>query len=304
MASREAGWEAARVALRAKAAAAWWKWVAAGAKLEVYEELLTMAERRATALSLEVEKGQRARIDLVDNQRVLSERRAEVARARGDMERAALGLSLYYRDAAGQPVVPNRSDLPELRPVEVEAVGGVEQALSRPDLQAARADLEKQRAAVRGARNQLLPELAASAEGATPVQGGPSETVVGVKVDVPLALRKGRGELRQERAREAARSERLRADTDRALAELEAAQVALQAAGERVLAAGEALEHAREVAALERRRFELGGSELFTLLQREERVAKAGLELADARLAHGIALAEWDRVRGVAGDAP
>lgn len=293
------GYRAARIALRAKASAAYWYWVAAGAELQVYEELLQVARTRRDALELQVERGQRAQIDLLDNERVLFERQSAAAGARGKLERAAVELALYYRDGEGSPVVLDRSELPtELAARVVDLPESLEAARERPDVREARARVQAQESGVRGARNGQLPKLDASVEQSVPLIEGDAETIAGLSLELPFLLRQGRGKLAEQRAKQEILEQELRGLEDRAYAEIEAAMIGVRVAEQQLQAVSEALVRAREVARLERRRFELGGAELFTLVQREERVAKDGLALAAAQRDRGLAQAELERALG------
>lgn len=269
--------------IRRKAEESWWKWVAAGAKLGVAERQLELAVNRNAALVVEVERGARAPIAQLDNERVLFERRADIARAKQDLAVAAVRLSLWYRDGAGEPVVPTEEQLPLLAAPEATAVDNA-QALSRPDVVEARAELERAEVGAAGAGNQLLPKLDGKVMTRQDLTDEPQEWIVGAAVEVPLLLRKGRGTLAAATAAEVAADQAVRALEDQALAELEAARLVRDAAAERLLWASRSEERAEEVLRLERRSWELGASDLFVLLQREEKLAKASKDRIEAEV--------------------
>ena len=92
--------------------------------------------------------------------------------------------------------------------------------------------------------------------------------------------------------------DQLRRLRDQANAEVRAAHAQLRAAERRVDLTDKGRARAEQVAAMERRRFELGSAELFTVLLREEKVAKARKAAVDAVLASRLAEAELVRASG------
>ena len=109
----------------------------AGLRLRAYRDLLQLSESRRGGLTRQVELGARPDILLAENDQNVVRRRALVVRAEGDFQAAANALSLYYRDAEGNPVQVG----PERLPGGAEALSGVAVAARqnfeqrRPDLQ-------------------------------------------------------------------------------------------------------------------------------------------------------------------------
>lgn len=285
-----------RQRLLGKAAMTYWKWVASGEKLALTEELLTLAEARQSGIEAQVRQGGLPELEAVDNRRVVLTRRAEVQRAEQDLVRAAVALSLYYRDDALNTMVPERDQLPGPTPQPlkntVDETTLIESAWrNRPDLAVLRAltsvaQVERQRA-----WSTVLPELDGSAmlsqdqgDGYNDKLGKP-EVIVGLNLEVPLLARKGRGEL----SRTAAALTRLEAETRR-LRDLVSAEV-IEASRTRTIAQTEwtlaldAMTQASRVADMERRAFQLGASDIFKVTKREETVAKARKAEIEARLA-------------------
>lgn len=281
--------------LKLKAGESYLKWFAMGRALQLAEDQLTLAERRAAALTRQVEEGSRSQLDLLDNERVLELRRAKRADARRKLEQAAIALSWFSRDAESRPQIPLPEDLPKAWPDVVAA----DTPTSRPDLQVRQTQLELTRLERRTAANRLLPSVDLVGEAAIPLDGEVVESRLGVAIDAPLTFRR---ELNDRRAAEArvARSEAdvraLQEGIEQQIASADAAVRGLQA---RVEAARRAAQRAEEVLELERRRFQLGGSDLFQLLQREGGVAKARQERIEAELDWRLAELRRAAVRGV-----
>ena len=55
-------------------------------------------------------------IEQIENQRAILKRRGAVIKARRELQKEALKLSLYYRDADGQPLVPSVDRVPAALP--------------------------------------------------------------------------------------------------------------------------------------------------------------------------------------------
>jgi len=105
-----------------------------------------------------------------------------------------------------------------------------------------------------------------------------------VTVSSPLWLRKERGAAAAASADLRQAEEALRGLRDQARADVLAAHAVRDTARERLAATRAAAERASEVVELERRRFELGGGDLFQLLLRESNLAKSRKAVVDAEL--------------------
>ena len=297
MRAAQAGKQAALVdvqrKLRLVAAKRYWAWVAACQALEVAERQLELAQKRNAAFQREVEVGSRAQLDLLDNERALLERQSELAYAQQKVHLSALDLSLLLRDGAGAPRVPARDEAPEhwpaLMPLPSEARDLT--ALSwRPDRSKLAAELQQATVEERRAQNGVLPKLNVSATSIQPLQDGePTELVGGVSFEAPVAFRESVGERRAATARVAAAREELRALDDQIRVEIDGALETRRLAEVRADAARLAAQRAEQVLQMERRRFELGGSDLFKLLLREEYLGKAQKTAVEAEYALRVA---------------
>lgn len=280
----EAARDDTRQRLLGKAAATYWKWVAAGEKLALSAELLALAEARQTGLVRQVEEGALPALEALDNERVVWSRRAELAAAEQDLTQAAVALSLYYRDADQLPVVPSADDLPGPAPspvalsrpegVLVERAWQVRPELTVLDALRTAAQVERQRAV-----STLLPQLDGTVawsedQGDATDKLAKPEVAVGLALKVPLALRKGRGEL----ARSTAALDRLDAERrllrDSIAAEVQEVHRTRALVQQRWEQSVAAVDRAETVAELERRAFQLGASDIFKVTKREETLAK------------------------------
>ncbi|MEO0754122.1 MAG: TolC family protein, partial [Pseudomonadota bacterium] len=104
------------VGIQRAALVGYWNWIASGEVVDVFRSLLKRAEDRQDALTRQFEQGAVAEIMLLENQRVVTNRQAQLARARQDFAIASNDLSLFWRDAAGGTLVPKPSQRPVSQP--------------------------------------------------------------------------------------------------------------------------------------------------------------------------------------------
>ncbi|NVI97132.1 TolC family protein [Myxococcus sp. AM009] len=271
----------------------YWEWVAAGRRYAVATELRRMAQARDAQLIERVQSGDLAAFEQVDNQRALVQRDGQVVAAERLLQQSAMELSLFLRDAEGQPVLPRPAWLPPGFPIPVaaeEAVGplALEDVLERrPDVQRLELSRQQQRVEHQLARNQRAPAVdvsvaAAKDLGAGSLKRDKPELEVGLLLDIPTFNRGATGRALQVEAGLARLEAQLRLQKDRARVEVRDALSALEAARERVTVARRELTLAREIERSERTRFELGESTLLFVNLREQTSAEAAVREVDA----------------------
>jgi outer membrane protein TolC len=288
---------------------AYWRWVAAGEEIRVFEELLEIAEARQIGLAREVGEGARARIALTENEQNLLRRRTLLEQARRDFQTASNSLGYYLRGSDGQMVVPTREMLPDLARMkavaspEVLATTPVAEVIrNRPELQTFQLALERANNKVALRQNDLQPSLNASVELSRDFgqigPGGPgfdsTDTVVGVTFSVPLQRRTARGavqraeaELRETELRQRRIADQITTDVSNILANLGAAIKLADLADAEV-------KQANQMVQAERTRFRLGAGEFFLVNAREETAANARISAIRAQLAGRLAEASYN----------
>lgn len=311
--SAERELDARRLRVRLAATEAYTRWVAAGLKAQIAQDLADLAETRDAQLASRVAAGLVPAIELLENRRAVLERRVALVAATRALERAAIQLSLYLRDEDGiprvvaHPRVPPALSVPDARPLD-EASAVAAALAVRPDLARLRAQIESAGVAVALAENQVLPRLDVTVSGSGDLgstvdasrayqYGRPSGEVTAT-LQFPLALREGRGRLETAQADRRALEAEAELARDTIAIEVRDALSALAAADASVRLARESADVAEAVAAAERARFDAGATTLFVVNQRETGAAQARSSLVDARAELLLAHALYDAVVG------
>lgn len=302
--------EAKRLELQLKAAKAYWSWVGAHLRLVVIDDLVALAERRQTGLRRLVDAGAVPEIEAIDNERSIAERQLGRVEAQRQLDTAAVELSLYWRDDDGQPRIPPRESAPTMLPPPppLPAVAPdqlVADAMQRrPELAAIEQEQRIAELEVQWARNQRAPDVSVQAYvardfGTGPESLLPTELALSLMVEVPIPLRKARGQL----AAAQAEVGRIRAERrllgDGVTAQLRTADLSLRAALEQLQLAERQAALAEQVAAAERRRLELGSSNVLTVNLREQGSASAATKSIDAAIKSHMAHAEHQVAQGL-----
>jgi cobalt-zinc-cadmium efflux system outer membrane protein len=295
--------------LELAAASAYWKWVSAGQKLGVTRALVRLAEERDAQLRRRLAAGSIAEFDVTDNERILLERRALLVAAERAFQQAAFELSLFLRDAKGRSVVPEPSRLPpdqssiqERDPVDELVMERV--LMCHPDVRRARAEIEAAEVDITLTRNQLAPEIRGLFEYSRDLgelTGTDLDFTLpgnvfkaGIELSMPLPFRTERGRLGVARAEVAQNRAELRFLEDQLSARVRDAASAVRAAEERVELTARVVGTAAELAEGERRRFEVGSSNLIFVNLREQQAAMARMELIEAMAISEVERTRWD----------
>lgn len=307
-ATREAA--AKQLELQLSAARAYWAWVGASQRLRIVEGVLQLAERRQAGLSRMAETGAVPAIEVIDNERSIADRSLERVEARRRLDAAAVALSLYYRDPEGRPVVPAPAQAPASLPPPPPAPATAPEALvadtltRRPELAAIEQEQAVAELELRWARNQRAPDVAVQAYvardfGPGPAYLLPTELALSLAVELPVPLRKARGQLAAAEAELSRVKAQRRLLGDEVTAELQAADIALRAALEQLRLAERQASLAEQVAAAERRRLELGATNILTVNLREQSAAEAATKAIDAGVRSHVAHAEHRVAQGL-----
>ncbi|ODT01584.1 MAG: transporter [Erythrobacter sp. SCN 62-14] len=296
--------------VQAEALRAYWRWVAAGEEVRVFEELLEIAEARQVGLARGVREGATAEIALTENEQNLLRRRTLLEEARRNFETAANSLSFFLRDSSGQMIVPRRAQIPSLQQIarlpttdELLAAPRNEVLERRPELRTLRLASERAANRIELRRNDLQPSLQGRAEVRQSFGDGPvgmatfdsaTDTLVGLTFSVPLQRREARGrlaraeaELRELELRERRIADQIEVEIDNILATLNAAIRVSSLAQDEV-------RQATTMVQAERTRFRLGAGDFFLVNLREEAAADAQVRAIRAELSGRLAAANYN----------
>lgn len=293
-----------------QALSAYWRWVAAGHKLQIYANLLELAITRQEGLEKQVQSGARAAIFLTENQQNITRRRIFKRQAERDFAAIEAQLALYYRGDDGDMVEPGQDRLPQV-PVMDGIVAGwmVASAADLPDILRQRPDLgvlttaiERARGRIALAENDLKPRLDFSFEASNDFgdigEGGPSrdgaETIVGLRFSVPLERRQAKGRIASAEAEAQAIGQQARLLEDQIAVEIQTILIDLTTASDLLKLAALDVSQADIMKNAEQRRFAQGASDFFLVNVREETAADARIRYIDAELVGHLSRADYD----------
>lgn len=276
-------------------------WVAAGLRVAAYRQLLALAQDRDAALRRQAREGAAPAIAATENRQAILRRQALVDDAERALSVAATRLSLYWRGENGQPQTPAPARLPaRIEPVAIAPLRASGVAPERPDVAAVDLKIAQARERLDQGRNALLPRLDLKLEASQDLgawgEGGSSrsgtETKVGVTFSVPLQQRGALGKLAETEASIAALEAQRRRITEDIGVQLAAVSTDVSAAARLLALAREEAAQAELLASAERRRMQLGSSDLLRVNLREEAAADARVRVVDAALRQALAHAE------------
>ncbi|MFZ8931130.1 MAG: TolC family protein [Pseudomonadales bacterium] len=283
---------------------AYWRWVAAGRKLTIFEKLLAIAEERDRAFRAQSAVGDIAEIAVVENQQNLLKRRQLARRAARDFTLAATDLSFFLRDDKGamQPVEaaalppafpPIEGTEAKLPPARLAAI--IE---ATPTLQALAQKAQRLRLKRNLAQNDLRPELDFSLKLAKDLGQGPrtlngNDVITGFEFSLPLQRRKARGAQEEAEAALQAVTFRQARETDGLRLAILRLQETVAAAADFAALADQEADAAETLEAAEWVKFREGASSFFILNAREENTADARVRALDAQLAFQQAVADF-----------
>lgn len=290
------------------AAISYWNWVAAGQNVRVNDELLKIAMDRTEGLRKRVDRGDAPAIELTDNERLIVSRRTKLIDAQRKFQQSAYKLSLFLRDESGNPRIIDANRLPPRFPDEDDPSlrnldADIQLAISnRPELRALAIVREQLNIDLANAQNLCLPQVDAVLVGSQDVGApakkklddkGPFELEGGFVASVPLQRRKAQGKSQAVEGKLAQLQAKTQFTQEKIVAEVQSARVALVAAYQQLTQARQALDLARQMEAAERRKFDLGDSNLLLVNLREQATADAAVTEVEAQLNYFNAQADY-----------
>ncbi|MFU7559821.1 TolC family protein [Roseiconus sp. JC912] len=285
---------------------AYWGWVTSGAVLEAQQELLALAEVRSKQITAGVEAGKFKRVDLIFNEQLIAERKAEVLKAEQKYRSSSIKLSLYLRDSTGNPLVPEDEWLPHQFPsiqsdLQVNLQNELVSAFSRrPEPQILNFQLQQVHWDRRLACNDMLPTLdfvsQASQDVGPPASSkddkGDFELVIGIQSEVPIQRRKARGKIQSTSAKMRQLNEKIRLVRDKIATEIAIANNRLNLSAQVVEQRETAFRSALDTLTRYRIGFEQGYIDLIYLNLLETKANETEIKLVEAQQDWFLALSE------------
>lgn len=275
------------------AALGYWSWLAAVEKQRSYEALLAAVRERDSAIMARVKRGELPRIDHIDNQRILMQRQAQLEKARLEVQKAALNLSLFYRDENGLPRKMEIGEAPAwLKPLEGDSAKETKNLRANLAQHPVVMQLEqamKQRSVDRKlTKYGLLPALNLSLSqsqymGELPTARDQAyESAIGLNLTFPLLNREARGGAEAARLEEAAAESRLVLARQKLDVEFDESLLESETANQIYKLIFNEAQFASQVELAERKRFKQGDSALINVNMREQDAILARIRAIDA----------------------
>lgn len=290
-----------KIATQRAAMIAYYEWIAASQILAIQQELTDLAKERQKALKKKHEHGDIAAITVTENEQYLFRREGQLNDAQRLYRNAAVNLSLYWRDAEGNPIVPQgigSKDFPVLAggAAVVAKAEAAELYRIRPELKLIEAEIETQKNEMRAGENSLLPRTDIMLRSAQDMGSGSfsrdeAEHVVGLNISIPLQRRFGEGRVSKARAKLRALEQEQRFMRDQIAQQLQYLENDLHAAERYIDWSAKEVEVANKMQTSESQLFASGGSDYFLLNMREEQRASAKVKNVSAKLDYYRALA-------------
>jgi cobalt-zinc-cadmium efflux system outer membrane protein len=305
--------ERMRLSLRGRAASAWVVFAAARARRQIAADILAVAEERQGGIEAQVRAGAVAELEAIDNERLILSRKERLIAADRDLVAAAVALSFFLRDVDGKMLVATLKDAPVLPNPEMSDldIGVLVDAAHarRPELRLTMARIDAERARLELADNDMLPNVtidvsAAQDMGDTRAIGtltttkNATEVGVGLAVQLPVQQSAARGRSRSHRAALRALDAELQIVREQIELEVRDAQNALVLSQQQVDLAHQAARLAERLEEAERRRLELGQSNLLVVNLREQQAVIARESLVAAETAALLARVRLDGATG------
>lgn len=284
----------------------YWIWVAAGQQYQIGEAALKLAQQRNQQIKRRVELGDLAEPSLADNQRAIIQRRGKLIDLERKLIQSAVKLSLFLRTDAALPYVATVQELssfPGVLPYDAERVtDDINYAvMNRPELTALDTMVRRVQVDLAEAYNNTLPTLDAISNISQDVgertssKGDKShfELEIGLEFEMPVQRRKGFGKMRSARAKINQLSAKRQFTVEKISTEVQNAAAGLEAAYKRVQAIADAVGISEQLAQIERRKFDLGESDLLAVFLREQIAIEAASDLMVAKLEYFVARADY-----------
>ncbi|VEG92486.1 TolC family protein [Legionella spiritensis] len=269
----------------------YWRWVEAGLQLRTLNHLLNLAKKRQNAIIQQAKQGALPKLSIAENLQLIVQREQLVNQGKMVFAQAGINLSLFYRDAKGNPLKAKANQLPEsFSTLPIQPNNIMLKLKNHPILCKLNNYSKIVKLKYNLAKNELLPNLDATAytfkqygTGGDPLWL-PQGAMIGVNLKFPIFQREARGklisaasELQQIRSQKKFTYEQLYNEFSNLL-------IAIKIYRQQVILLKKELHLARKVENGETKKFYAGDSTLFLVNQREQTSAQVKLNWINARV--------------------
>ncbi|MGD9851801.1 MAG: TolC family protein [Nitrospirales bacterium] len=289
------------------AATQFWKWVGSWKIVALQQEALDVAKARLEQLTRQAAAGAVAEFDVTEAHQEVQRRLENLIKSKREAEQEQIKLSLFTweNNTLLSFDLYSIPDFPAVDSSSRQPGGGSETELAqqrRPEIQQVFLEAARNNIDLGVAKNNFLPDLRAEAE---PTRK-PGEFVLGLgyrfglQLSIPFLQRDATGQKLQLEAK----AERLlwiqRYRVQQVALDIDNARSALDRAKERIAAASQSLTYARSLVQGERKRFQMGATNLLFVNLRERNVVEAQIthiqaqaEYQQAKAFYSWAIGEW-----------
>lgn len=304
---KETEWQLEKLKLEIKrdAVKSYYSWLTAGHIYKTYYDLYELAKHRQQQLKIRHQKGDIAKIILVENERNILQRNSLMLEAKNNFENSAIGLSIFYRLDDGTPVIANKETLPEINFINQEfsnfnIAKDIDFALqNRPEMKIINIQKNIEQNNLLQAKNLYLPKLDLNFEASKDLGKGPISRSQGnnqIRLDFELPIQQNiaKGKILQSTAMLNLLKIEEQFLTDKIRNEIQ--QISNSIATTTTIFNNYLneykLSHILEMA--ERERFKQGNSEFFLINLREQEVASAKINKLIAFLKYQSFYADYN----------
>jgi outer membrane protein TolC len=268
----------------------YWDWQVAVKQAEVQKQTLAVAEDRFAQVQGRAKAGAVALLDAIEAEQEVQRRREAAIAAQRKVEYEQYKLSLFLWEN-GEPVTPRPEWAPEFTgetplPTEGEiAAAKVAAKEDRPEVRELGIEIQMNEIQLKLAKNSLLPSLT--------IEGGPAMGAiyyyggigyrVGTMFSIPLFNRGARGKVSHAEAEQERLTYELWNAEQKVSLDVDNWVSAIVRARDRVKAATESYRLAKTLEEGERKRFELGATNILFVNTRERKAVEAAYELYRAQ---------------------
>lgn len=279
-----------------EAGVAYWYWVALAKRYDLTNKLLELSLVRQKALTKRKNLGDSADIDLVENKRFILQRSANLIKIKNELKNAGQVLSLFWRDANGQPKIPNYQSAPrDISHAYLSKKLTIENIIDiNPQLNAMKKQIEIQGVNVKLTKNMLLPklDLTVSSKKQYGIDGDPllkqTSYNFGLVFNMPLPLREARAKYQISRVKLNQIIQDYQLLRQSVKVTIRRILNDLRAMDKQINIFTQELRLAYKIENAERIKFKEGDSSLFLLNQREQTTFSLQIKLLSAQIAYNV----------------